>query len=118
MTPWTVARQAPLSMGFPRQEYWSGLPFSFTRGFPDTGIKAGSAALQADSLPAEPPGKPKQVNKQGRGPAPVDPGNSKRGQSWCLGKDCLIRNIKRLGKNSRKFRGGKRLYSLVYIESQ
>ena len=45
--------QAPLSMGFPRQEYWSGLPFPFL------GIKPRSSALQADSLPSEPPGSPR-----------------------------------------------------------
>ena len=57
-TPWTVAHQAPLSMGFSRQEYWSGLPFPSSRDLPDPGIKPGSPALQADSLPSEPPGKP------------------------------------------------------------
>ena len=56
--PWTVARQAPLSMGFSRQEYWSGLPFLSPGDFPDTGIEPTSLALQADSLPYEPPGKP------------------------------------------------------------
>ena len=45
-TPWTVARQAPLSMGFPRQEYWSGLPFPSLGDLPETGIKPGSPALQ------------------------------------------------------------------------
>ena len=52
MTPWTVARQAPLSMGFSRQEYWSGLPFPTTGDFPDPGIELlspVSPALQADS---------------------------------------------------------------------
>ena len=58
MTPWTVARQAPRSVGFPRQEYWSGLPFPSPGGLPDPGIKPRSPALQADSLPSEPPGKP------------------------------------------------------------
>ena len=57
-TPWTVAYQAPLSLGFPRQEYWSGLPFPPTGDLPDPGIEPGSPALQADSLPSEPPGKP------------------------------------------------------------
>ena len=57
VTPWTVAHQAPLSMGFPRQEYWSALPFPTLRDLPNPGIKAGSPALQADSLPSEPPGK-------------------------------------------------------------
>ena len=49
--PWTVARQAPLSMGFPRQEYWSGLPVPPSGDLPHTGIKPTSPALQVDSLP-------------------------------------------------------------------
>ena len=57
-TPWTVACQVPLSMGFPRQEYWSVLPFPSPGDFPDPGIKSEYPALQADSLPSEPPGKP------------------------------------------------------------
>ena len=56
MTPWTVACQAPLSMGFSRQEYWSGLPCPSPGDLPDPGIKPASPALQA-SLPSEPPGK-------------------------------------------------------------
>ena len=59
MTPWTVAYQAPLSMGFSRQEHWRGLPFPSPGDLPDPGIKPGSPALQADSLPAKPPGKPR-----------------------------------------------------------
>ena len=51
--PWTVARQAPLSMRFSRQEYWSGLPFSSPGDLPDPGVKPGSPALQADSFPTE-----------------------------------------------------------------
>ena len=50
-TPWTAALQAPLSMGFSRQEYWSGLPFLSPGDLPDPGIKPRSPALQADSLP-------------------------------------------------------------------
>ena len=50
--------QAPLSMGFSRQEYWSGLPFPSPGDLADPGIKLRSPTLQADSLPAEPPGKP------------------------------------------------------------
>ena len=53
VVPWTVACQAPLSMGFSRQEYWSGLPFPSPGDLPDPGIKPGSPALQADDLPTE-----------------------------------------------------------------
>ena len=58
MTPWTVAQQAPLSMGFSRQEYWSRLPFPSPGDLPNPGIKPRSPALQVDSLPSEPSGKP------------------------------------------------------------
>jgi len=57
-TPWTVAYQAPQSMEFSRQEYWSGLPFPSLGDFPNPGIEPRSLALQADALPSEPPGKP------------------------------------------------------------
>ena len=53
-----IARQASLSIGFPRQEYWSGLPFPSQGYLLDPGIEPGSPTLQADSLPSEPPGKP------------------------------------------------------------
>ena len=56
-TPWTVAYQASPSMGFSRQEYWSGLPFPSPGDPPNPGIKPGSPALQADALLSEPPGK-------------------------------------------------------------
>ena len=51
--PRIVARQAPLRMGFSRQEYWSGLPFPSPGDLPNLGIKPRSPALQADSLPTE-----------------------------------------------------------------
>ena len=57
-TPWTVAHKAPPSMGFSRQEYWSGLPFSSPGDLPDPGIEPWSPALQADVLLSEPPGNP------------------------------------------------------------
>ena len=57
VTTWTVAYQAPPSMEFSRQEYWSGLPFPSPGDLPDPGIEPGSPALQADALPSEPPGK-------------------------------------------------------------
>ena len=52
--PWTVARQAPLSVELSRQEYWSGLPFPSPGDVPNLGIKSGSPALQVDSLLSEP----------------------------------------------------------------
>ena len=58
VTLWTVARQAPLSMGLPRQEYWSGLPLPSPGDLPDPGIKLRSPALQVDFFIAEPLGKP------------------------------------------------------------
>ena len=57
MTPWTLACQAPLSMEFPRQEYWSGLLCPSPGDLPNSGIKHSSPTLQADSLLTEPPGK-------------------------------------------------------------
>ena len=62
MTPWTVARQAPLSMGFPRQEYWNGLPFPSTGDFLNSGIEPmspASSALAGGFSITEPPGKTK-----------------------------------------------------------
>ena len=55
--PWTVAHQVPLSMGFPRQEYWSGFPFPSPGDLPNPGIEPSSPALQADSLSTELQGK-------------------------------------------------------------
>ena len=62
MTQWTVVHQAPLSMEFSRQEYWTALPLLSPSDLPDPGVEPGSVtfpALQADSLPTEPPGKPR-----------------------------------------------------------
>ena len=59
VTPWTVAYQAPPSMGFSRQEYWSGVPFPSPGDLPNPGIEPGSPAFQADALTSEPPGKPR-----------------------------------------------------------
>ena len=73
-TPWTVAHQAPLSMGFSRQEHWSGLPFPLPGDLP--GIKPASPTLQADSLPTEPPGRPalfhRQASTRGHGSKSVE----------------------------------------------
>ena len=56
--PWIIVDQAPLSMGFSRQEYWSGLPFPSPGDLPKPGIKPRSPVLEADSLRAAQPGKP------------------------------------------------------------
>ena len=61
-TPWTAAYQAPPSMGFSKQECWSGLPFPSPGDLLDPGIKPRSPAVQADTLPSEPPGKGFEVD--------------------------------------------------------
>ena len=58
--PWTIAHQAPLFMGFSRQEYWSGLPFPSPGDLLNPGIKPGSPTVQADFLPSVSPGKPRK----------------------------------------------------------
>ena len=65
MTPWTVAHQAPPSMEFSRQEYWSGLPFPSPGDCPNLGIEPGSPTLQADALLSEPPGNPNTHTQKG-----------------------------------------------------
>ena len=57
-SPWTIAQQAPSSMEFSKQEYWSGLPFPSPEDLPNPGIKPRSPALWADALLSEPPGNP------------------------------------------------------------
>ena len=63
-TPWTIACQAPLSMEFSSQEYWSGLPYPSPGDLPVSGVEPGSPALHADSLSSELPGKHMLPNKQ------------------------------------------------------
>ena len=60
-TPWTVAYQAPLSMGFPRQEYWSGLPFPFPGDHPEPGMEHASPAFTGRFFTTAPPGKPHTI---------------------------------------------------------
>ena len=66
MTPWTVVCQIPLSIGFPRRDYWSGLPFPSPGDLPDTMIEPKSSALPADSLLSEHKGSPKEYPKYGQ----------------------------------------------------
>ena len=61
--PWTVAQQVPLSTGFSRQEYWSGLPLPSPGHLPNPGIEPGSPALHTDSLLSEPQGKPLNIGR-------------------------------------------------------
>ena len=75
-TPWTVAHQAPLSMGFSRQEYWGGLPFPSPEGLPNPGIKPRFPVLQSDSLPTGLWGK---LQREGEGQ-----GNIWRNNNWKL----------------------------------
>ena len=72
VTLWTVAYQAPLSIGFPRQEYWSGLPFPPPRNLLDPGIKPASPALASRFFTTAPPGmfqntvlSPKKIHRSG-----------------------------------------------------
>ena len=71
--PALLARQDPLSMGFFRQEYWSGQPCPPPRDLPNPGIEPGSPALQADPLPSEPPGNPSVVYKTEEKPSQLSP---------------------------------------------
>ena len=64
-TPWTVAHQAPLSMGFPRQEYWSGVPFPAPGALPTPGFKPASPPLAGGFFTTEPPGKSPDEEQSG-----------------------------------------------------
>ena len=66
VTPWTVAYQASLSMGFSRQEYWSGVPLPSPGDLPSPGIKPGSPAFQADALPLSHQGRFIDTDKRAR----------------------------------------------------
>ena len=63
VTPWTVAGQAPLSLGFPRQEYWNGLPFPSPGDLPDPGIEPTSPVLAGGLFTTEPAENPEEQNK-------------------------------------------------------
>ena len=82
-TPWTVAHQAPPSVGFARQEYWSGLPFPSPGDLPDPGIEPRSPALQADALPSDPPGEPQSLGL----PNPLSSYSSSHPQGGLFGED-------------------------------
>ena len=73
--PWTVAQQAPPSMGFSRQEYWSGLPFPSPGDLPDPGIKPRSPTVQADALTSAPPGKPLNTRIESLRKPPIETHN-------------------------------------------
>ena len=73
--PWTIAHQAPPSMGFSRQEYWSGLPFPSPGDLPDPGIEPRSPTLQADALTSAPPGNPLNTRIQCLRKPPIETQN-------------------------------------------
>ena len=73
--PWTVAHQASPSMGFSRQEYWSGLPFPSPGDLLDPGIEPRSPTLQADALTSAPPGKPLNTRIQSLRKPPIETQN-------------------------------------------
>ena len=81
-TPWTIAHQAPLSIEFSRQEYWSGLPFPSPGDLPNPGTEPRSPTLQVDSLPSEPPGKPRSAKK--KKPKPSKWGEAETGIGFSL----------------------------------
>ena len=90
VTPWNVAHQAPPSMGFSRQEYWSGLPFPSPGHLPHPGTETRSPALQADALLSEPPGKTFQEKSVNEICSPLDGGNMRSVKGmWCRG-ECFI----------------------------
>ena len=76
VTLWTIAYQASLSMGFSRQEYWSGLPFPSPGDLSNPGIKSRFSGLEADTLTSESPGKPLAIH------------NLSAGVKLCLVADC------------------------------
>ena len=77
VTPWNVAHQAPLSMGFPKKEYWSGLPFSSPGDFSDPGIEPVKSALAGKFFTTEPPGKLLLRMRLG-----LFDGTREQGQAW------------------------------------
>ena len=93
VTPWTVAYQAPPSMGFSRQEYWSGLPFPSPGHLPDPRIEPGSPTLQADALTSEPPGKKICVHMVSLA---IDPGSKMKQYGSEAGERKTYQPIKRL----------------------
>ena len=86
-TPWTVAYWAPLSMGFSGQGDWSGLPFPSPGDLPNPGIEPRSPALQADTLPSEPLGRPLPYS---RPKVNTDWVNRCKHQSWCV---CVLAGV-------------------------
>ena len=85
VTPWTVARQAPLSMGFSRQGYWRGLPFPPPGDLSNPGIEPVSPALAGRFFTTEPPGKPGQVGREVRNHEHLASAHSSQGHADAMG---------------------------------
>ena len=84
-TPWIVAHQAPLSKGFPRQEYWSGLPFPSPGELLNPGVKPAPPAVGGRSFTTEPPGKPTEESGRQVCGVPKESDTTKQQQQHCLG---------------------------------
>jgi len=89
--PWTVAHQAPLSMGFSMQEFWSGLPFPSPGDLPDPGIEPRSPTLQADTLTSAPPGKPLNTRIQSLRKPPIETQPSTNIKDFKGGKEARLK---------------------------
>ena len=104
-TPWTVVHQAPLSMGFSRQEYCSGFPFPSPGDLPNPGVEPGSPALQVDSLPSEPQGKPLKLTE-------IPLSNKKKWTtcSWSVSECYILYNsISMTSSKSQSYRDGEEM---------
>ena len=96
VTPWTIAYQAPQSMGFSRQEYWSGVPFPSPGDPPYPGVEPGSPALWADALSSKPPGKPHTMWKSLYKCSPVTSENCLERISKFLMNEWMILGLNKL----------------------
>ena len=94
-TPWTVAHQAPLSIGFPKQEYWSGLPFPSPEDLPDPRIKPAFPSWQLSSLPLSPDSKESACSAGDPGSIPSPGRSSVEGNASPFQYSCLENTMDR-----------------------
>ena len=128
-SPRTAAYQVPPSMGFSRQEYWSGLPFPSPGDLPHPGIEPRSPTLQADALTSEPPGKPANLHiipykqEEAKVPLPSETRGVKSMEvrtgvlGWCFADNHLL-SPELTTKNEKPHNKQKKKHMLSYIQSQ